>query len=153
MLQSDGFGPCTARKLDLPVDLQVFCVSGGVGVFVDQAAQDRFSAHLLSAGAGHGGAGSVRFAAGDALGDALVRPGRVVVQLILSQDRAQMSLAEDQHPVEKLTRAIWPPASSNATVWLSNAGTRPMSWNIAATYSSSGSKSIPRAMPSAAAHS
>ena len=31
------------------------------------------------------------------------------------------------------TWATWPPASSNATVWLSKAGTSPMSWNSAAT--------------------
>ena len=53
--------------------------------------------------AGHGGARSVRFAVGDALGDALVRPGRVVVRLVLGQDGAQMPLAEDQHPVEEFS--------------------------------------------------
>ena len=40
---------------------------------------------------GHGGAGSVTFVVGDALGDALVRPGRVVVRLVFGQDGAQMS--------------------------------------------------------------
>ena len=33
---------------------------------------------------------------------ALVRPGRVVVRLVLGQDGAQMLLAEDQHAVQKL---------------------------------------------------
>jgi hypothetical protein len=43
------------------------------------------------------------FAVGDALGDALVRPGRVVVRLVFGQDGAQMPFAEDQHPVEELS--------------------------------------------------
>jgi len=38
---------------------------------------------------------AVVFAAGDALGDALVRPGRVVVHLVLGQDGAQMRLTEN----------------------------------------------------------
>jgi hypothetical protein len=42
--------------------------------------------------------GGVRFVIGDALGDARCR-GRVV-HLVLGQDGAQMSLAEDQHAVE-----------------------------------------------------
>ena len=46
--------------------------------------------------------GSVMSGIGDALGDALVRPGRVVVRLVLGQDDRQMSLAEYQHPVEEL---------------------------------------------------
>src|SRR6516165_3693453 len=52
---------------------QVTCsllVSGGTRVFVDQSAQDRFSADLLCIDAGHGGAGSIRFV-GNVLGDAL----------------------------------------------------------------------------------
>jgi hypothetical protein len=46
-----------------------------------------------------GGTGVV----GDALGDALVRPGGVVVLLVVGQDGAQACLAEDQHPVQELT--------------------------------------------------
>ena len=42
------------------------------------------------------------FAVGDALGDALVRPGRVVVRLVFGQDSAQMGLPEDQHAVQEL---------------------------------------------------
>ena len=42
------------------------------------------------------------FAVGDALGDALVRPGRVVMRLVFGQDGAQMRLTEDQHTVEEL---------------------------------------------------
>ena len=45
---------------------------------------------------------SVTFAGGDALGDALVRPGVVVVRLVLGQDGAQVRLAEDQHAVQEL---------------------------------------------------
>jgi hypothetical protein len=56
----------------------------------------------LCVDAGHGGAGSVRFVVGDALGYALVRSGGVVVHLVLGQDGTQMSLAEYQHPVEEL---------------------------------------------------
>ena len=51
---------------------------------------------------GQGGAGNVAFAVGDALAYALVRPGSVVVHLVVSQDGAQMPLAEDQHAVQKL---------------------------------------------------
>ena len=43
---------------------------------------------------GNGGVATVVFAVGDALGDALVRPGRVVVHLVLGQDGAQVALAE-----------------------------------------------------------
>src|ERR1022692_4948962 len=85
-----GPGPtastCPARKWDSAGDLQVLRLSGGVRVLVDQAAQDGFSADLLCVDAGHRGAGSVRFAVGDVLAYALVRPGRVVVRLVAGQD-------------------------------------------------------------------
>jgi hypothetical protein len=42
-------------------------------------------------------------AVGDALGDALVRPGRVVVHLVFGQDGTQVGLPEDQHAVQELT--------------------------------------------------
>jgi hypothetical protein len=48
----------------------------------------------LCADVGRGGAGSVRFVAGDALGDALVRSGGVVVHLVFGQDGTQVCLAE-----------------------------------------------------------
>jgi hypothetical protein len=41
---------------------------------------------------GNGELATVVFAVGDALGDAVVRPGRVVVRLVLGQDGAQMRL-------------------------------------------------------------
>jgi hypothetical protein len=45
---------------------------------------------------------NVAFGVGDALDDALVRPGRVVVRLVSGQDCAQVRLAEDQYAVHKL---------------------------------------------------
>jgi hypothetical protein len=50
-----------------------------------------------------GGAGSVTIVVGDVLRDGLVRPGCVVVRVILGQDGAQTCLAQDQHPVECLS--------------------------------------------------
>ena len=44
---------------------------------------------------------AVVFAVGDALGDALVRPSRVVMHLVLGQDGAQVRLAENQQAVEE----------------------------------------------------
>jgi hypothetical protein len=72
-------GYLSRSKTGMAGDLLVFRASGGARVFVDQSAQDRFSADLLCVHAGHGGARSVRFAVGDALGDALVRPGREIL--------------------------------------------------------------------------
>ena len=42
-------------------------------------------------------------AVGDALSDALVRPGRAVVHLVLGQHGTQMALPENQHAVQELT--------------------------------------------------
>src|SRR6266568_2310990 len=84
-----GFGPVTCGVLGR---------SGGMRVFVDQAAQDRSSADPCGVEVGHGGAGGVTICAGDMLSDALVRPGRVVVRLIFHKDGVQMRLAEDQRP-------------------------------------------------------
>jgi hypothetical protein len=72
-------------------------------VLVDQATQDRFSADLSCVDDGHGGSGNVRLVVGDALGDALVRSGGVVVHLVVGQDGSQVCLAEDQDPVEELS--------------------------------------------------
>jgi hypothetical protein len=44
---------------------------------------------------GDGEVSTIVLAVGDALGDALVRPGRVVVPLVLGQDRAQVRLTEN----------------------------------------------------------
>ena len=73
-----------------------------VRVLVDQAAQDGFSADLPCVDVGQSRAVSVTFVGRDALGDALVRPGGVVVRLVLGQDGAQVCLAEDQHVVQHL---------------------------------------------------
>src|SRR6266704_2277521 len=75
---------------------------GGVHIFVDQAVEDGFSADLPCVDVGYGRGMSVAFVVGDALGDALVRPGRVVVHLVFGQDGPQMRLAEDKHAVEDL---------------------------------------------------
>jgi hypothetical protein len=76
--------------------------SGGSAVFVDQLVQYGFSADSLDIEVDCCGAGSFALMAWNPLGDALMRPGRVVVELVLDQDGAQMRLTEDQHPVEEL---------------------------------------------------
>jgi hypothetical protein len=78
-------------------------MSGGTCVFVDQAAQDGFSEDPSAVKVGNSGVATVLFAVGDALGDALMRPGHVVVHLVFSQDGAQMALPGDQHAVQELT--------------------------------------------------
>ena len=70
--------------------------SGRLGA--PQAAQDGFSVDPFAVEVGNGEV----FTVGDALGDALVRPGRVVVHLVFGQDGAQMALPEDQHAVQEL---------------------------------------------------
>ena len=45
---------------------------------------------------------SVACAVGDALRDALVRPGRVVMRLVSGQHGAQMRFTENQHAVQEL---------------------------------------------------
>jgi hypothetical protein len=69
------------------VTCRSFQASGSGGVFVDQ---DGFSADLLSVDVGHRGAGGARIVVGDALRDALVWPGRVVVQVVFGQGGAQV---------------------------------------------------------------
>src|ERR1017187_4946226 len=71
-------------------------MSGGSLVLVDQAAQDRFSADLADAEVPCDHAGRMVRAVGDALADALVRPGGVVVLLVFGQDGSQVRFAEDQ---------------------------------------------------------
>ena len=72
-------------------------------VFVDQAAEDGFAVDLFAVEVGNGEVATVVFAVGDALGNALVRPGHVVVRLVFRQDGAQVALADDQHAVEELS--------------------------------------------------
>ena len=67
-------------------------MSGGARVFVDEAAQDGFPDDPCAVDVGNGEVTAAVFIAGDALGDALVRPGRVVVHLVLGQDGVQMGL-------------------------------------------------------------
>jgi hypothetical protein len=71
-------------------------MSGGARVFVDQTAQDGFSEDLSAIEVGNCEVATVLLTVGDALGDALVRPGRVVVHLVFRQDGAQMAFPEDQ---------------------------------------------------------
>jgi len=75
---------------------------GGSAVLVDQPVQYRFSADSLGTEVDCRDAGSLAVTAGNPLGDALMWPGRVVVDLVLGQDGAQVRLAEDQHAVEEL---------------------------------------------------
>jgi len=58
-----------------PGDLRVFRSLGGRRIFVDQAVEDGFSADLPCSDVGYGRGASGAFVGGDALGDALVRPG------------------------------------------------------------------------------
>jgi len=84
-------------------------VSGGACVFVDQAAHDGFSVDPFAVEVGNGDVATVVFAAGDALGDALVRPGRVVTAprgAVLyrprsGQGREEMSLDPMPNPAPK----------------------------------------------------
>jgi hypothetical protein len=98
-----GHRCCAARKLEPRRDLPFIGISGGARVFVDQAAQDGFSEEPPAVEVGNCEAATVVFTVGDALGDALVRPGRVVVHLVFLQDGAQMAFPEDQHAVQELT--------------------------------------------------
>src|ERR1039458_7230312 len=81
LLITPGGNPVPLENRNSGVDLRFVGASGGVRVFADQAAQDGFSEDLFAVEAGHGDAGSAGFVIGDALGDALVRPGCVVVRL------------------------------------------------------------------------
>src|SRR6266516_7593840 len=78
-------------------------MSGGSHVLVDQAAQDRFSVDLASVESLCRGAGRMVFSVGDALVDALMRAGRVVVLLVIGQDGAQVGLAQDEHAIKEFT--------------------------------------------------
>src|ERR1039458_1203855 len=78
-------------------------MSSGSLVLVDQAAQDRFSADLPRCRASCcSDAGRMVGAVGDALIDALVRLGGVVVLLVFGQDGSQVRFAEDEAAVKEL---------------------------------------------------
>src|ERR1019366_4638872 len=72
-------------------------MSSGSLVLVDQAAQDRFSADLADAEVPCDDAGRMA----RAVGDALVRPGGVVVLLVFGQNGSQVRFAEDQAAVKE----------------------------------------------------
>jgi hypothetical protein len=59
---------CSARKYGSVGDLRVLRASGGIRVFVDQAAPDGVSPDLSCADVGHGDAGSVTFIGGGRTG-------------------------------------------------------------------------------------
>jgi len=81
-------------------------VSGGSAALVDQATQYGFSVDSLDIEVDCRSAGSVAVTAGKSLGNALMRPGRIVVDLILDQHGAQVRLAEDQNAVEELAAQV-----------------------------------------------
>ena len=58
-------------------DLRILGGSGGVRVFVDQAAQDGSSVDPSGIDFGHSGVWGVTMCVGDVLSNALVRPGRL----------------------------------------------------------------------------
>jgi hypothetical protein len=60
LVDAQAAGPVPARKFDSAGGLQVLRPSGGVPVFVEQAAKDRFSADLPCIAVGRGGAGTSR---------------------------------------------------------------------------------------------
>src|ERR1035437_3796936 len=68
-------------------------MSSGSLVLVDQAAQGRFSADLADAEVPCDDAGRMDRAVGDALADALMRPGGVVVLLVFGQAGSQVACA------------------------------------------------------------
>ncbi len=73
--------------------------SGGSHVLVNQAAEQGFSADLASVEFCHSDARRVVLAVGDALGDALVRPGGVVAHLVFRQDGADAAHPPSAHLV------------------------------------------------------
>jgi hypothetical protein len=76
--------------------------SGGSAVFVDQPVQYRFSADSLDIEVDCRDPGNLAVTVRNPLGHALMRPGGVVVGLVLDQDGPQMRLTEDQHAVQEL---------------------------------------------------
>jgi len=93
---------CPVRKQDWAGDLQVFLRQAACAYWLigpPRTGLRRICCVSMPVTVARGASGSP---SGDALGDALVRPGRVVVRLVFSQDRLQMSLAGDSHAVQEL---------------------------------------------------
>src|ERR1017187_3097357 len=89
----------------------------------------------VGAGAGQGEAGGGWIPVGDMLCGALVRPGGVVVLLVLREDGAQVRLAEDQRPAGDLaaqgarqgarrSRSYGVPGGAGPDSWAGGPGTR-----------------------------
>ena len=77
----------------------VLLAAAGLGVVI---ACGVLVANLCRPEIGFWSAGRIVLTAGDALVDALMGPGGVVVLLVFGQDGAQVCLAEDEAMVEKL---------------------------------------------------
>ena len=100
-----GLAEAATRGDPVPLENRIRLVTGRC--FVSQAAWVYSLIRPLRIGfqriccvdVGHDGAGTVAFVVGDALRDALVRPGGVVVRLVFGQDGVQVLLAGDQHTV------------------------------------------------------
>jgi hypothetical protein len=90
-----ALSPGPARKQDPAAGCSFVAASGGSAVLVDQATQYGFSVDSPDIEADCRDAGSFAVTAGNPLGDALMRSGRVVVDLILDQDGAQEVDRED----------------------------------------------------------
>jgi hypothetical protein len=76
--------------------------SGGSAVLVDQPVQYGFSEDSLDIEVDCRDAGNLAVTVRNALGHALMRPGGVVVDLVLGQDGPQMRFTEDQPVVQEL---------------------------------------------------
>jgi hypothetical protein len=76
--------------------------SGNSAVFVDQPVQYGFSADSLDIEVDCRDAGNLAVTVRNPLGHAPMRPGGVVVDLVLDQDGPQMRFTEDQHAVQEL---------------------------------------------------
>src|ERR1035437_9672663 len=110
-------------------------MSCGSEVLVDQAVQDRFSADPPRVEVCRGALGCVRVAVRDALGDALMRPGGVVVLLVLVQDGTQMCRAGNHTRSRSSRRNV--PASRSQIAFIRGAWTAvrrivvPAAWKTA----------------------
>jgi hypothetical protein len=98
---------------------------------------------------------NVVFTVGDALGDALVRPGCVVVHLVLGQDCAQMALPEDQHAIQELRRRV--PTRRSQIAFICGAWTAvrrilvPVAWKTASNVRPERETCVAEERPSASA--
>lgn len=95
--------------------------SGGSAVFADQPVRYGFPVDSRDIKVDCCDAMDSAFTAGDPLGDALMRPGRAAVDLVLDQNGPQMRLTEDQQAVEEL--------AAQGTVWGSRTRPPVLAWS------------------------